>query len=384
MLRRIEIGWQVALFLGLLTLIPSVSGATPQFARTYRVDCSYCHSAPPRLNERGLRFVAAGYRIDGDERAATIPLAIWNTVDLEWRHSADLAKGFPSRVELISAGPIGQSRASYFAEWRALSQSLSGDGRLLNRSGRFEDLFVRVPVTKRAVSVTAGQFRTLTQVDVSLRLSLSEPLVFSSSVPGRRAADARLTSLRGFSASGRQPAVRLEYQATQGQSPADGWFAAATLPLTGELTIPFTDAASFEFEGRPKGVFLEAYRRTGLTSVGGHAFIGDERRRVITAVATHDVGGRLAILAGVGAFHSGGVTDTRFSFGGEATLSSRMVGGIRVDHRTGQGRDPAVLVYGNGHLPFGPAAFRQAFRLQIEHRIQPANHVTGFALSHIF
>jgi hypothetical protein len=328
--------------------------------------------------------VAAGYRIDGDERSATIPLAIWNTVDLEWRHSADLAKGFPSRVELISAGPIGQSRASYFAEWRALSQSLSGDGRLLNRSGRFEDLFVRVPVTNRAVSVTAGQFRTLTQVDVSLRLSLSEPLVFSSSVPGRRASDTRLTSLRGFSASGRQPAVRVEYQATQGQFNADGWFAAATLPLTGELTIPFTDAASFEFEGRPKGVFLEAYRRTGLTSVGGHAFIGDERRRVITAVATHDVGGRLALLAGVGAFHSAGVTDTRFSFGGEATLSSRMVGGIRVDHRTGQGRDPAVLLYGNGHLPFGPAAFRQAFRLQIEHRIQPANHVTGFALSHIF
>jgi hypothetical protein len=384
MLRLVETARQAALFLGLLTLIPSDSDATPQFARTYRVACSYCHSAPPRLNEQGLRFVAAGYRIDGDARSATIPLAIWNTIDLEWRHSADLAKGFPGRVELISAGPIGQSRASYFAEWRALSQSLSGDGRLLNRSGRFEDLFLRVPVTDRAVSVTAGQFRTLTQVDVSLRLSLSEPLVFSSSVPGRRASDARLTSLRGFSASGRQPAVRVEYQATRGQSPADGWFATATLPLTGELTIPLTDAASFEFEGRPKGVFLEAYRRTGLTSVGGHAFIGGERRRVITAVATHDVGGRLAILAGVGAFHSAGVTDTRFSFGGEATLSSRMVGGIRVDHRTGQGRDPAVLLYGNGHLPFGPAAFRQAFRLQIEHRIQPANHVTGFALSHIF
>src|SRR3989337_1962387 len=119
MLRRIEIGRRAALVLGLLTLIPSASGATPQFARSYRVDCSHCHSAPPRLNERGLRFVAAGYRIDGDERSATIPLAIWNTVDLEWRHSADLTKGFPSRVELISAGPIGQSRASYFAEWRA-------------------------------------------------------------------------------------------------------------------------------------------------------------------------------------------------------------------------------------------------------------------------
>ena len=362
------------------------SEATPQFARTYLVDCSHCHSAPPRLNERGLRFVAAGYRLEnGDERSRTIPLAIWNTVDLELRHSTDLIKGFPSRVELISAGPIGPSGGAYFAEWRALSQSIGGNGRLLNRSGRFEDLYLGVPVTQGgAVTVTAGQFRTLTQVDVSLRLSLSEPLVFSSSVPGRRAADARLTGLRAFSASGRQPAVRVAYRASRAQSPADGWFAAATLPLTGELTIPFTEAASFEFEGRPKGLFLEAFRRSGLTSVGGHAFIGDERRRVVSAVVTHDLGNRFAVLAGIGAFHATGITDTRFSIGGEATISSKVVGGIRVDHRTGQGRDPAILLYGNGHVPFGPSSFRQALRLQIEHRIQPANHMTGFALSHVF
>jgi hypothetical protein len=189
-------------------------------------------------------------------------------MDLEWRHSNDLVKGFPSRVEIISAGPIGRSRASYFAEWRALSQGIGGDRRLLDRSGRFEDLFVRAPITSRAnLSLTVGQFRTLTQVDIWQRLSLSEPLVFSSSVPGRSAAEPRLTGLRAFSASGRQPAVRVEYQLARAQSPADGWFAAATLPLTGELTIPFTDAASFELEARPKGVFLEAFRRSGLASI---------------------------------------------------------------------------------------------------------------------
>lgn len=374
------------ILLWLLTCLPALSEATPQFARVHRVDCSFCHSAPPRLNERGLGFVAAGYRLDADERSFTFPLAVWNTVDLEWRHSADLVKGFPSRVELISAGPLGGGRASYFAEWRALSQSIGGDRRLLNRSGRFEDLFVRVPVTPEgALSVTTGQFRTMTQVDVSLRLSLSEPLVFSSGVAGRRAAaGARLTSLRAFSASGRQPAVRVEYQAARAPSRVDGWFAAATLPLTGELTLPFTDAASFEFEGRPKGVFLEAFRRWGLTSAGGHAFIGDARRRVVTGVVTHDVGGRLALLAGAGTFHAAGVSDARFSLGGEATLSSRLAAGVRVDHRTGQGRDPALLLYGNGHLPFGPPRMRQALRLQIEHRVQPANHATGFALSHVF
>jgi hypothetical protein len=42
------------------------------------------------------------------------------------------------------------------------------------------------------------------------------------------------------------------------------------------------------------------------------------------------------------------------------------------------------VLYGNQHLPFGPRAFRQALRLQLEHRIQPANHTTTLALSHVF
>jgi hypothetical protein len=375
---------RIGIFFAGVVVIPALSEATPQFARTYKVDCSHCHASPPRLNERGLRFVAAGYRLEGAERSTTIPLAVWNSFDFERRHSTDLSKGFPSRVEIISAGPIGR-RASYFAEWRALSQSLGGNGRIGNRSGRFEDLFVRTPITPAGdVSLTVGQFRTLTQVDVSLRLSLSEPLVFSSAVPGRPSSDSRLQGLRGFAASGRQPAVRVEYQVSGESSSADGWFASATLPLTGELTVPFTDAASFEFEARPKGAFVEIFRRSGLTSVGGHAFVGDRDRRVITGVVTHDLGRRVALLAGVGAFRSAGVADTRLSLGGEATLTSRLVTGIRLDHRSGQGRDPIVLLYGNGHLPFGRAAFRQALRLQIEHRIQPSNHATAVSLSHVF
>jgi hypothetical protein len=374
-----------AIFISCIAIFPPAPlEATPQFARIYRIDCASCHSVPPRLNERGLRFLAAGYRFDAGERSRTVPVAVWNTVDVESRQSTDLVKGFPSRVEVISAGPVGRSRALYFAEWRALSRSVGGNGRLVDRSGRFEDLFVRMPLgVTGAWSVTVGQFRTLMQVDMSQRLSASEPLVFASSVPGRPSLAGRLTALRAFSASGRQPAVRAEYQRTPTQSAADGWFAAATLPLTGELTIPLTDAASFELEGRPKGVFLEAFRRSGLTSFGGHAFVGDENRRVFTAVVSHAVGNRFALLGAIGSFHAG-TTDTRFSVGGETTVTARLIAGVRVDHRTGQGRDPAVVLYGNAHLPFGPTAFRQAFRVQVEQRIQSANHGTTFAVSHVF
>jgi hypothetical protein len=375
----------IALALGGLLVGTVPCGATPQFARAYRVDCTHCHASPPRLNPRGLAFQAAGYRLDGLTPSTTLPLAVWNTVDLERRYSTDLTKAYPSRVELISAGRLGRSRAVYFAEWRALSQSVGGGGRLLNRSGRFEDLFVRTPVTPAGTWwVSVGQFRALTQVDVSLRLSLSEPLAFSSSVAGPRARTSRLTNLRGFSASGRQPAVRAEYQSTSSTSTADGWYVAATLPLVGELTLPFSDAASFELEARPKGLFVEAFRRAGLGSVGGHTFIGRDGQRFATAVATHEIRDRVVLMASLGAFHASGVTDTRFSVGGELNATQTLVGGVRVDHRTGQGREPAVLLYANAHLPFGPDRFRQAFRLQVEHRVQPTNHATALGVSHVF
>ena len=73
----------------------------------------------------------------------------------------------------------------------------------------------------------------------------------------------------------------------QGQSPSDGLFHIATLPLVGELSLPLSkearDEASFELQGPPKGVFLETFYRVGLNSVGVHGFIDDDRR-LATAV----------------------------------------------------------------------------------------------------
>ena len=356
--------------------------ATPQFARKYQVDCSYCHVAPPRLNERGLAFLANGYRMDPVRPIpshSTIPVAVWNTFDLERRHTADSTKGFPSRVELISAGPIASTGAVYFVEWRALSQSIGGNRRLLNRSGRFEDLFVRLPLGN-SLGLTAGQFRALNQVDVSLRLGLSEPLAFSSGLAAPTpASSSRLTSLRTFSPSGRQPAFRLEYE----RRGANGWYGGLTLPFTGELTIPLADSSSFEFEAKPKGVFVETYRRQGTNTIGGHAFAGSDRR-LGSLVLTRDLTPRLALMGAIGRFWTPASADTRFSVGGEYTVSRFLIGGLRYDDRTAPNVDGALFVYGNVHLPFGSAAFRQAMRLQIEQRVQRRNHITTIGLSHIF
>jgi len=130
--------------------------------------------------------------------------------------------------------------------------------------------------------------------------------------------------------------------------------------------------------GLPAPVRASSARLTGLRT-----FFGD-RRRLATVVTTHNVTPRVSLLGGIRLFNAAAATDTRFSLGSELTLSPNLVAGLRVDHRTEQQLDPVVLLYGNGHLPFGTAAFRQAMRLQIEQRVQPGNHVTTVAVSHIF
>ena len=362
--------------------------ATPQFARKYQRDCSYCHLAPPVLNARGEAFLARGYRLVEDAVAPvpshkTMPLAVWNSVDYEHRSNSTTDRAFPSRVELISAGPIGGSGAAYFAEWRLLSQQIASGNALLNRSGRFEDLFATVPVAAGAVAITVGQFRAISQVDVSRRLSISEPQVFSASLPGKPTSSSRVTSLRAFAPSGRQPAIRAMWQQQIQDRPGDGWYAGGAILFAGELTIPFTDAASFELEGRPKGALIESFRRSGVASFGGHVFLGDERRMAM-AVAAFDVGPRVLLTGAAGVERLGGTTESRVSLQGEIFLGRLVAVAGRLEDRTGTGRRVAGVLSGNIHFPFAPAWIRQALRLQIEQRIQVGDHRTLVSLSHVF
>src|SRR2546426_5424460 len=62
-----------ALFtLSLLIAVAVVCGngravfAMPMFARRLGVPCSTCHTSPPRLNETGYQFRAAGYRMPAE------------------------------------------------------------------------------------------------------------------------------------------------------------------------------------------------------------------------------------------------------------------------------------------------------------------------------
>lgn len=255
-------------------------------------------------------------------------------------------------MELISGGPIGRrDNLSYFLEWRAVSLETRADGTLLDRSGRFEDVLLNLPINSQNI-ISVGQYRALRQVDVSRRLSITEPAVFSTSLPGKAHRDARVGSLRGFSPSGRSPGFTYQWQPIVGERPSDGLFHAVTLPFGGEFSLPLTDEArrdaSFELEGRPKGVFLESFYRTGLDSIGVHGFI-DRGRWLAQGVGTLQRGKVFGIFAAGVSDQPDSKSRLRYSAEAEYLLVSkeslRAMLGFRVEQVTNAGRDPAYIPY---------------------------------------
>ena len=73
--------------------------AMPLFARKLGVPCSTCHTSPPRLNETGYRFRAAGYRMPaeigkGDEKKS-FNFFDYNGIRLQARYDATRARTGP-------------------------------------------------------------------------------------------------------------------------------------------------------------------------------------------------------------------------------------------------------------------------------------------------
>ncbi len=353
--------------------------ATPQFARRHDLRCNACHVIAPKLNAYGLAFAARGYRRAPQpegETVATHPFAVWLTGSHEDQDPKGFSETLFPKVEIISGGPLGDY-LSYFVEWRTVSRGTRSDGSIRDRSGRFEDAFINWKVDERS-SVTLGQYRALNQVDVSRRLSISEPALFSTSLPGESASDKRIESLRAFSPSGRSPGLTYSYQSLQGESPSDGLFHFVTVPFVGELSIPLTskarDAASFELRGEPKGVLLETFYRKGLNSIGLHSFIGDDRW-LVTGVGTLNLD-NFYFTGGLGVDdRRDGSPRVRSSLELEYLYTRdiddlyRPGVGFRVEHVSNDGRDPAYIPY---FVLSGPNK-DHTFLLQIQYRAQKDN-----------
>ena len=366
----------------LLFSTPEESYGVPYFARQNGVTCSACHVIPPKLNQGGENFRANGYKLpDAGPEKRTWPFALWFSYRGEAQTSKDLNKTLPNKVELISGGTIGNTPLSYFLEWRILSLQSKSDGTLKDRSGRFEDLFVSLEVSN-FISLRAGQYRLLNQIDNSLKLGLSTPLVIGAGIAGSPASNSRKTSLRKFSPQGRSPAVSFQVHSLKGENAADGWFNVVSLPFPGELSIPLTeearDEASFEVESDPKGVFLESFYRLGLSSVGAHLFLDDGRSMGSFLAGLNRE--RWFSTFGVGFGRVDGKTDTRVSWMNEFILHKFFSIQARIDHQTnvtnGTTFAPSVNLQGPGT--------QWTLFLVVEQRIRTDNHATFAEFSLLF
>jgi hypothetical protein len=344
-----------SLLLLFLALVTQQAFATPEFSRRYNVkSCNTCHTVVPKLNERGYDFWARGYRPDPElnlERESTFPLSVWlaGRADHRIAKTSVDPKTFFNKVELIAGDSIGDS-LNYFVEWRALSLEMNSDGSLNDRSGRFEDLWMSWMIDDRW-TLTAGQFRPLQQIEPGRKISVSQPAIFNSSLPGRDDGNKRLTSLRSFSTGSRSPGVSLGYQSILGESAADGLFHNVTVMFPGEISLPLTReariAASNELETATKGVVLETYYRRGMNSIGVHGFVGDNRW-MASLVGEYNVDD-VYFLGGVGLDHVDGKNDIlRSSLGVEylpqfEDSSWRPGVGFRVD--AVEGLKPAYVPY---------------------------------------
>lgn len=164
------------------------------------------------------------------------------------------------------------------------------------------------------------------------------------------------------------------------------FFHAVTIPFGGEISLPLSrearQNASFELEGKPKGVFLESFYRKGLNSMGVHAFIDDDRWlfQGMGVVNVADV----YITGGIGVDEVNNTNHTRLSLEGEyisdMSNSIRSAVGFRVEQVTDAGRDPAYIPY---LLLTGPNT-SYTFRLTARYRAQKDNNIFTVDLGTLF
>lgn len=378
----------VGAILLLISLAPQslVADEIPYFARKYRVACTQCHVAPPKLNAFGEAFVAAGYEMPSLQANPTWPFAVWVSGRSDSRPPGatdDAVRAYLNRIEIISGGRLVAPWLSYFVEWRPLSQEGRSDGTLRDRSGRFEDLFVTA--SRGALELTAGQFRQVSQVDVSRRIGVNEPLLLSASLPGSGTGSSREVGLRAFSPSGRSPSFRLGvHQETERMG---RWSTYLALPVAGEFSIPLTSEAkteaSNELEWNVKGIFVESFLRSGLTSVGAHVFYDSDPRRYLANAVTTGSHGALHWTGILGVGRSGGVSRGRWSLEGEV-FPARFRGflgvGGRVEDQGGDAVQHAIIPYLNAHFP----GTRYTIRLTLERRFQSGRNATFLEIGTVF
>lgn len=184
-------------------------GAIPAFARKYRVSCTLCHTAPPKLSKFGEDFAAHGFQLapgaapvdtidTGDQLLqlpASLPLAIRMDAFTQLRSNVpDRANKFdlqtPWNIKLLSGGQIAPGVSYYMYFFLGERGEVAG----------LEDAFLQfTDLAHTGINLVVGQFQLSDPVfKRELRLSIEDYQLYRVRVGD---ASPNLTYERGLMAS---------------------------------------------------------------------------------------------------------------------------------------------------------------------------------------
>jgi hypothetical protein len=116
------------------------AAALPMFARKLGVSCATCHTTPPRLNETGYRFRAAGFRMPeaiGQGEEKPFSFFDYNSVRLQVRSSAARSEAGPAKSTVNELKFQALELYPFTGSW---GKYLSSDIKLTISPGRDPDL----------------------------------------------------------------------------------------------------------------------------------------------------------------------------------------------------------------------------------------------------
>lgn len=138
--------------LAALLIGESYATALPMFARKLGVSCAFCHTTPPRLNETGYRFRAAGFRLPtmiGKDDKQPFRLFDYNSVRVQGRYSASRSQTAPATKTVNELKFQALELYPFTGAW---GKYLSSNIKLTFSPGRdpdIENAYLRVNAGKR-------------------------------------------------------------------------------------------------------------------------------------------------------------------------------------------------------------------------------------------
>ncbi len=280
--------------------------ATPQFARETQLQCSACHTYVPRLNQFGQTFYTNGLRLPGQPKIPTVPLrGQVSATATPPPQGGPLPIGW-NDIAVASGGNIGGENTLYRMKWFPIAQSVQVYG---------------IHAFDKGLVVSAGRLAMISQMDPELRLGLSVPLAFAP----RREGDAT-----PFAPFGDALALRMVGSTDSAMPYGDGWKFAATVPFSNEIGPNSAPGRLREPGSTPQGLFVEAYHRQGLNSIGVNGYFGRDGRRYQGLVFQREAGS-FYVEGAVGHSETRNGSTTAYSLGVDTVYQPGTAFGLRMD-----------------------------------------------------